>query len=63
MIAVGGRGDGVSARLLLAVGVLSHGRDELAGRKRKALNTLDDKVEVVTLGDLRDAFFTEKTGG
>ena len=63
MIAARGGGDGVGARLLLAVGVLGHGRDELARRKRKALLPFDDKVEVITLGDLGDAFFTNKTGG
>ena len=45
------RSDGVSAGLHLALRVLSHGGDKLAGCIGKALQFVDDKCEVVALSN------------
>ncbi len=62
-VADGRRSDGVSAGLHLALRVLSHGGDKLAGSIGKALQLVDDKNEVVALCDFRDADFAFETRG
>jgi hypothetical protein len=51
----------VGSGLLLAVRVLGHGGDELAGGKGKALQLVEDELEVVALGRLGNAFLPFKT--
>ena len=48
---------------MLAFRVRRHGGDKLARGIGKALQLVDDKVEVVALGDFRDAVFAFKTCG
>ena len=54
-VSIGGRRDGVGARLLLAPGVNGHRGDELPGDEGETLQFVDDEVEVITLGHFRDA--------
>ncbi len=62
-VAAGRRCYGVGAGLHLALRVLSHGGDKLAGSIGKALQLVDDKYEVVALCNFRDADFAFKTRG
>ena len=62
-VAHGCRSDRVSAGLHLALRVLSHGGDKLAGSIGKALQLVNDKDEVVALCDFRDADFAFETRG
>jgi hypothetical protein len=50
-VAVGRRGQRVGAGLQLAVGVQRHTADKLARRKGKAFQLVEDKAEVVALGN------------
>ena len=62
-VAVGGGGQRVGAGLLLAVGVLGHGGDELAGGEGEAFELVEDELEVVALRRFGDADFLVKTCG
>ena len=62
-ILAGRRRDRIGASLHLALRVLGHGGDELAGGILKALKLVDDEHEVVALRNFRDAVFTFKTRG
>ncbi len=54
-ITAGRRRDGIGARLLLALRIGGHSRDKLSGDERKTIQFIDDKIEVVALGDFGDA--------
>ena len=56
-----GRGDGIGAGLLLPSAVGGDGGNELPGYVRKAFQLIDDEIEVVALGDFRDAFLAIET--
>jgi hypothetical protein len=63
LVALGRRSDGIGAGLLLALGVIGHGGNKLAGGIRKALKLVQNKDEVVALRQFGDAFFSFKTSG
>ena len=63
VVAAWRRRNRVGARLLFAILVGCDGRNKLARRKGKVLHAVDGKVEVVALGDFRDADFLLKTRG
>jgi hypothetical protein len=61
LTAAGGRCNGVGAGLCFAFFIGRYRRDELAGKVMKVLNSLNAKLEVVTLGNFRDAVFAIET--
>jgi len=62
-ISVGGGRNGVGAGLHLALSVLGNRGDELARGIGETLEFIYDELEVITLGQFRDAVFFFKSSG
>ncbi len=60
-IRTGRRRNRIGAGLLLPLGVLGHGGEKLPRYEGKALQLVDDEVEVVALGDFGDAHLAFET--